>query len=75
MISTNTAILGAGWAGLLITHNLIDQGINDITLLDKESVSNGGGLLKSETIDGFTFDCGGPHLLFSRNSEILSKIT
>ncbi|MEM3192252.1 MAG: NAD(P)-binding protein [Candidatus Parvarchaeota archaeon] len=75
MLNTNTAILGAGWAGLLVAYNKIEQGVNDIAILDKEYAPNFGGLLKSETIDGFTFDCGGPHLLFSRNNEILSKIT
>ncbi|MEM3192376.1 MAG: NAD(P)-binding protein [Candidatus Parvarchaeota archaeon] len=74
MLSTNTVILGAGWAGLLVAHKLREQGVNDVTILEKDYIRNGGGLLKSETIDGFTFDCGGPHLLFSRNSEILSKI-
>ncbi|MEM3455847.1 MAG: NAD(P)-binding protein [Candidatus Micrarchaeia archaeon] len=75
MLNTNTAILGAGWAGLLVARNLIEQGANDVTIIDKNYLLNGGGLLKSETIDGFTFDCGGTHLLFSRNSETLSKIT
>ncbi|MEM3264742.1 MAG: hypothetical protein QXH07_02195 [Thermoplasmata archaeon] len=75
MLNTNTAILGANLAGLLIAHNLMEQGPNDVTIIDKNYLLNNDGLLKSEIIDGFTLDCGGTHLLFSRNSETLSKIT
>ncbi len=31
-----------------------------------------GGLCKSETRNGFTFDCGGSHIIFSRDGEVLS---
>ena len=64
-------VLGAGWAGLLVGLRLNGENKN-ISFIDKDKEL--GGLLKSETIDGFTFDTGGPHLLFSRNSDILEKI-
>ncbi len=65
-------ILGAGWAGLLAGEKLFNNGKTS-RFLDKDN--NLGGLLKSEIIKGFTFDTGGPHLLFSKNQEILDKIT
>lgn len=68
-------ILGGGWAGLLAAHEF--KGLfpsAKIEVLEKEEGGNLGGLLRSEIIKGFTFDTGGPHILFSRNKEILSEI-
>ena len=33
-----------------------------------------GGLLKSEIVNGFTFDVGGSHVIFSRDIETLKKM-
>ena len=48
--------------------------INRVSILEAEKLEKLGGLLKSETIEGFTFDIGGPHLLFSKNESILSEV-
>ena len=45
-----------------------------ITILEASSDNDLGGLLKSENVQGFLFDTGGPHILFSRNKVILRKI-
>ena len=68
-------ILGGGWAGLLAAHELkrLFPSVN-IEVLEKEEEGNLGGLLRSEIIKGFTFDTGGPHILFSRNKDILTEI-
>ena len=72
MIEKDVTILGAGWAGLLsgLKFNERDK---KLRFLDKDKEL--GGLLKTESIQGFTFDTGGPHLLFSRDTKILNDIT
>lgn len=75
MLEFDTCILGGGWAGLLVAKKLIDTGNSDIALIEANKEGHMGGLLKSEVIDGFTFDCGGPHLLFSKDKSILSEVT
>lgn len=68
-------ILGGGWAGLLSALKLSNTPNFSVTILEQDDENNRGGLLKSEIIDGFTFDTGGPHLLFSKNEGILKSIT
>lgn len=69
------AILGGGWAGLLCGYELINKFPDStITILEAANANNLGGLLRSENIQGFTFDTGGPHILFSKNEDILYKI-
>lgn len=53
-------IIGAGLTGLSVAYHLEQQGFFDYTLLEKESIP--GGLCRSLTQDGFTFDYTG-HLL------------
>lgn len=68
-------IIGGGWAGLLSALELKKTNPKlKIEVLEKESEKNFGGLLRSETIDGFTYDIGGPHILFSKNKEILNSV-
>ncbi len=74
MLKSNTCILGAGWAGLLVANELTGNKVNNVSILEAEKLEKLGGLLKSETIEGFTFDIGGPHLLFSKNESILSEV-
>ncbi len=75
MDSVDYTIIGGGWTGLLCGYELAKNypGIQ-IRILEKSDSNNLGGLLHSEVIDGFTFDTGGPHILFSRDKEILNKI-
>jgi protoporphyrinogen oxidase len=67
-------ILGGGWAGLLYANMKMQEHDYKIAVIEKESENKKGGLLRSEIIDGLTFDIAGPHLLFSKNMEILSSI-
>jgi len=67
-------ILGAGWAGLLYAKQELKKGVRNLSLIEADKKGNFGGLLKSQVIDGFTFDIGGPHLLFSKDKTILSEI-
>ena len=68
-------ILGGGWAGLLCAYEILKRDPSaEVEILEKSSENKLGGLLRSETIDGFTYDTGGPHILFSRNKKILDLI-
>ena len=68
-------ILGGGWAGLLCGYELAKKFPHAIIrILEESDTKHLGGLLKSENIDGFTFDTGGPHILFSRDKDILKEI-
>nr|WP_319540154.1 FAD-dependent oxidoreductase [uncultured Methanospirillum sp.] len=64
-----TAILGGGLAGVTLAHLLSKQG-EDVLVLEQDSRI--GGLCKSISTDGFTFDIGGSHIIFSRDQEVLS---
>lgn len=64
-----TAILGGGLTGLTIGYLLDKKGF-DFKIFEKEK--DCGGLMRSLNQDGFTFDYGGSHILFSKNKEALS---
>ncbi|PKL60110.1 MAG: FAD-dependent oxidoreductase [Methanomicrobiales archaeon HGW-Methanomicrobiales-4] len=64
-----TVILGGGLAGVTLARLLSKKG-DDVLVLEQESRI--GGLCKSITVDGFTFDIGGSHIIFSRDQESLS---
>lgn len=62
-------ILGAGLSGITTAYFLQDDpSIGSITLLEKESVP--GGLCRSIRKDGYLYDIG-PHILFSKDKEML----
>ena len=68
-------ILGGGWAGLLMADTIKSNFPSfEVEILDKAKSNELGGLLKSVTIDGFTYDTAGPHILFSRNKDTLQSI-
>ncbi|MHA1222572.1 MAG: protoporphyrinogen/coproporphyrinogen oxidase [Candidatus Heimdallarchaeaceae archaeon] len=67
----NIAILGAGLSGLTIAYLLNKEGYQ-ITVFEKEK--SYGGLCKTCQQDGFTFDIGGSHIIFSRNDKTLKFI-
>lgn len=54
-------ILGAGPAGLTIANKLLQAGISDFLVLEREEIA--GGLCRSIDIDGAPFDIGGGHFL------------
>ncbi len=65
------AIAGAGLAGLSLGYNLENKRIK-FDIFEKDS--RVGGLLKTEERDGFLFDRGGSHIIFSKNDEILREL-
>jgi protoporphyrinogen oxidase len=58
-------ILGGGLAGITIAAHLE----HDCEVLEKES--RGGGHCQTVQEQGFTYDAGGPHIIFSRNQEMV----
>ena len=62
-------VLGAGLSGISTAYFLQNENeIDDIVLLEKESTT--GGLCRSINKNGYTYDIG-PHILFSKDKEIL----
>lgn len=61
------AILGAGVSGLSLARMLVERGfpLGDLTLFEADAVA--GGLCRSKTVDGFTYDVSGGHILFSKD--------
>lgn len=71
----DVVIIGAGLTGLSVAYHLEQAGFFDYTIFEKNE--RPGGLLRSETIDGFTFDYTG-HLLHINDdyfSSFLRRIT
>jgi len=63
------AILGGGLSGLALARLLHEKG-NDVVVLEAEPAY--GGLCRSKNEQGFTFDIGGSHIIFSRDAEVLA---
>jgi len=63
-----TAILGGGLTGLTLARFLAGKG-EEIAVLEAESEI--GGLCRSRSENGFCFDTGGSHIIFSRDEEVL----
>jgi protoporphyrinogen oxidase len=59
-------ILGGGLSGLAVGSFLKDD------FLVMEAAGEAGGLCRSVTEEGYTFDTGGSHVIFSKNKETLS---
>ena len=68
----NLTILGGGLSGLSLAYFLQDSNKFDkITILEKEERI--GGLCRSLTAGGYTYDIG-PHILFAKDKEMLSLL-
>lgn len=63
-----TAILGGGLTGITLARLLKERG-QEVVVLEREP--RYGGLCRSRTEQGFTFDIGGSHIIFSRDTEVL----
>jgi protoporphyrinogen oxidase len=64
-----TAILGGGLTGLTLARFLHEAGEEVVVLEAEPSI---GGLCRSRSINGFCFDTGGSHIIFSRDREVLA---
>ena len=62
-------ILGAGPAGLTFANRLLQNGIDDFLVIEKENES--GGLCRSREVDGSPLDTGGGHFLDVKNPIVL----
>ena len=67
----NTAILGAGVSGLALARMLEQGGHSRDDLSLFEAAPKAGGLCGSKTVDGFTYDVSGGHILFSKDKEVM----
>lgn len=63
-------ILGAGPAGLTFANRLLQNGVTDFLVLEKEEEA--GGLCRSAQVDGAPLDIGGGHFLDVRDERVLS---
>ncbi len=66
-----TAILGAGVSGLALARMMVEQGFPQDNLTLFESDSKPGGLCHSKTVDGFTYDVTGGHILYSKDASVM----
>jgi protoporphyrinogen oxidase len=63
------AILGGGLTGITLARLLAERG-EEVVVLERENEI--GGLCRSRSREGFTFDIGGSHIIFSRDQEVLA---
>ena len=65
------AILGAGVSGLSLARFLVQGGVDQDSLTLFEAAPVVGGLCRSKTVDGFTYDVAGGHILFSKDAAAM----
>ena len=61
-------ILGAGPAGLTFAHRLLERGVRDFLVVEKEGEA--GGLCRSAEVDGAPLDIGGGHFIDVRRPAV-----
>ena len=66
-------ILGGGWAGVTASYFLLKSNPN-LKILCIDKASDPGGLLRTIIENGFIFDVGGSHVIFSKNVKLLREI-
>src|SRR5215210_7291864 len=66
VIEKSIGILGGGISGIGLAAQLGE----DVDVLEKRARI--GGLCGAIIEDGFTFDAAGPHIMFSKNKEVLA---
>jgi len=65
------AILGAGISGLAVARTLLEGGFDPRDVHVLESAPVAGGLCASKTVDGFTYDVAGGHILYSKDKAAM----
>ncbi|MEO1696986.1 MAG: FAD-dependent oxidoreductase [Planctomycetota bacterium] len=65
------AILGAGISGMALARFLEQGGVSRDAITLFEAGSKAGGLCHSKTVDGFTYDVAGGHILFSKDAHAM----
>ncbi len=65
------AILGAGITGLSVARFLIEGGVDSDSIHLFEAAPVAGGLCRSKTVDGFTYDVAGGHILYSKDAAAM----
>ncbi|MEZ5974261.1 MAG: FAD-dependent oxidoreductase [Planctomycetota bacterium] len=65
------AILGAGISGLSLARFLLQGGVDPADLTVFEAGPEAGGLCRSKTVQGFTYDISGGHILFSKDQAAM----
>ena len=68
MVRRKYLILGAGPAGLTAANVLLDRGITDFAIIEKENVA--GGLCRTHYVNNQPVDIGGGHILDTRNARV-----
>ncbi len=63
-----TAILGGGISGLTLARKLREAGLDCVVF---EAAPKIGGLCASESVDGWTYDVAGGHILYSKEKRVL----
>jgi len=66
VIRKRVGILGGGISAIALAAHLDE----DVDILEKSSRT--GGLCATIVEDGFTFDAAGPHIMFSKNKDVLN---
>ena len=66
------AVLGCGWSGILVAIKIKSlYSSADVVCIDKNL---DGGFLRSEVVNGYLFDVGGSHIVFSKRRDIIEAI-
>ncbi len=69
---SHVVVLGCGWSGLVASIRVKElYPSSEVVCIDRDF---GGGLLRSEVINGYLFDVGGSHVVFSRRQDVINGI-
>jgi protoporphyrinogen oxidase len=66
------AILGAGVSGLALARFLVEGGLAAESISLFEASAGVGGLCRSKTVGGYTYDVAGGHILYSKDAAVLA---